>query len=349
MRIRGIRGLSALCLLGLLLTTAPNALAGKRHRKITEGRNPAVSPDGLSVAFVREDRGNTDVWIVGIDGKDARRLTKSPHSDSEPAWSPDGQHIVFSSRRSGQGDLYVMRADGTEPPVRLTSRKGAEAQPDWSPDGELIAFEFAGERGQTLGLIPARGGELIVFDPFPDLEESDPCFSPDGARLAMMVHGYDDDPDLAVVALATEGEAPDNRRHRLRETREYSPSWNPVTAQLAFTSDREQSNSRAIANEPPPAIEPDPRFGRRGPVREQRAGVDARPELRTVYGISASFLGLVQYTTRPYDVTHPDWTPDGRSIVYVREGRMQRAPGLAGEIRKLREPEIWIREKVHKP
>jgi hypothetical protein len=45
-------------------------------------------------------------------------------------------------------------------------------------------------------------------------------------------------------------------------------------------------------------------------------------------------------TQPPYDASHPGWTPDGRSLVYVR------GQGLGGPRWKQREPEIWILEGI---
>ena len=49
--------------------------------------DPSVSPDGRLVAFTVRDtdleanKGRTDVWLVGLDGGEPRRLTSDPASD----------------------------------------------------------------------------------------------------------------------------------------------------------------------------------------------------------------------------------------------------------------------------
>ena len=53
----------------------------------------AVSPDGLSVAYTRED----DIWIFDLDRGGSFALTEGRTGRHNPVWSPDGARIVFSS------------------------------------------------------------------------------------------------------------------------------------------------------------------------------------------------------------------------------------------------------------
>jgi len=42
-----------------------------------------------------------DIWVVGPEGGDARRLTATPAVETEPHVSPDGKWIAFTSNRTG--------------------------------------------------------------------------------------------------------------------------------------------------------------------------------------------------------------------------------------------------------
>lgn len=66
-------------------------------RTLTAGFDPAISPDGSKVAFLRCGRG---LFVIDVDGSNERRLYGGEQLRA-PAWSPDGQFIVFS-RVSGQ-------------------------------------------------------------------------------------------------------------------------------------------------------------------------------------------------------------------------------------------------------
>ncbi len=79
-----------------------------------------VSPDGKWLVFsVREtdlaaNRGRTDIWLVGADGKNLRRLTSHPAADANARWSPCGKCIFFLSGRSGSSQVWRIKLDGGE-------------------------------------------------------------------------------------------------------------------------------------------------------------------------------------------------------------------------------------------
>ncbi|HOW84839.1 MAG TPA: S9 family peptidase [Candidatus Aminicenantes bacterium] len=79
-----------------------------------------VSPDGKWIVFnVREtdlaaNRGRTDLWLVGIDGKGLRRLTSHPAADYNGRWTPCSRWVFFLSTRSGSSQVWRIRVDGGE-------------------------------------------------------------------------------------------------------------------------------------------------------------------------------------------------------------------------------------------
>jgi dipeptidyl aminopeptidase/acylaminoacyl peptidase len=102
--------------------------------------DPRPSPDGKWIVYVlrstdlEANRGRTDLWLVGIDGKGARRLTTSPENDSSPLWAPDGRSIYFLSARSGPQQIWRLRLDGGES-EKVTSLPLDVASFRLSPDG----------------------------------------------------------------------------------------------------------------------------------------------------------------------------------------------------------------------
>jgi Tol biopolymer transport system component len=163
--------------------------AGERrltHDPASDGE-PAVPPNGRQIAFVSSRDGNREIYIMGSDGTDQRRLTRNGGDDEWPSLSADGR-IVFQSDRGGDLDLYVMRADGTHL-RRLTELRGDERTPAWSPDGSLIAFTSDRADGNDLYVVRSDGSGLRRLTPYAG-EEFAPAWSPDGRLL---VFGSDRD------------------------------------------------------------------------------------------------------------------------------------------------------------
>ncbi len=123
----------------LVLVFAAAALASpgaQERRLITETdllkfvwiADPQISPDGVTVAFVRvtaneqKDDYETSVWVVPTHGGEPARPLTSGTRDTSPRWAPDGRRIVFA--RS------VEREGRPQPPqLHLLSLDGGEARP----------------------------------------------------------------------------------------------------------------------------------------------------------------------------------------------------------------------------
>jgi dipeptidyl aminopeptidase/acylaminoacyl peptidase len=77
-------------------------LAGKEEaRQLTFGdkndTQPQWSPDGKSIAFVRNENDKSQIWILPLNGGEAYAITKAEFGASRPRWSPDGKKIMFTS------------------------------------------------------------------------------------------------------------------------------------------------------------------------------------------------------------------------------------------------------------
>ena len=98
---------------------------------------PAVAPDGATIAFVREDH----LYRIGTDGSGARRITGGFRLVRSPRFLPSGR-IVFLWTEGKEYGIDVVDADGKG---RETLQKGStfyrRAVP--SPDGRFLAATFA--------------------------------------------------------------------------------------------------------------------------------------------------------------------------------------------------------------
>jgi len=118
-------------------------------RRITDNNlmdvYPVWSPDGTQLAFLSWRDKDLDIYVMGNDGSNQRKLYDSGSHDADIDWV--GSSIVFTSG----SQIWIMQDDGTTP-VRITDPPNAgvwgnanlpfgDYDPRLSPDGRKIAFE----------------------------------------------------------------------------------------------------------------------------------------------------------------------------------------------------------------
>ncbi|MBV9302496.1 MAG: PD40 domain-containing protein [Acidobacteriaceae bacterium] len=141
-------------------------------------RKPTVSRTQIVFSYAG------DLWIVGREGGDAKRLTSGIGTETDPIFSPDGSLVAFTGEYDGNRDVYVVPAAGGVP-QRLTYHPGADEAVGWTRDGKSVLF-CSGRNSYSFGFhrlftIPLTGG-LASEVPLPRAEEG--SYSPDGSHMA---------------------------------------------------------------------------------------------------------------------------------------------------------------------
>ena len=163
------------------LRNLTSKLATGGHPGAGPASDPAWSPDGQTIAFVRLNASlGEPIYVVKADGSRLRNLTPKPvGAYAAPAWSPDGRKIAFVSDRDGNSEVYVMNADGSGK-RNLTRDRARDVFPIWSPDGRRIAFLRArlySNRVRGLGVNRFYGYHLYVMNA-------------DGSGLRRLTHNF---------------------------------------------------------------------------------------------------------------------------------------------------------------
>ncbi len=194
--------------------------------------SPRWSPDGRTLAFLsarpeagtQTEQPRPQVYLLSLDGGEARRVTNLKNGASAFQWSPDGTRLVVVSRLgpsdrrpeskersdvrhykntsykfndSGWFDdrrahLWVVEIKSGVAKQITDGNDWNDSDPQWSPDGTKIAFvsnrtgkEYEQNRNSDIWLIAAEGGMVTKLSDHTESDNS-PRWSPDGKTIAFV-------------------------------------------------------------------------------------------------------------------------------------------------------------------
>ncbi len=226
---------SGLAGLDLGLWTSP--AAAKHFRAVTSlagvQAQPALSPDGSSVAFVSNRDGHFNIYVGLVSGGNLIQITNGSEVKATPRWSPDGTVLGYARLNEwGLWDIWQVPALGGTPRRLILNA----ADPTWSTDGRSLAYvdrttgaiwisDSAGQRPRQVTRLATDGYGR---------QDSEPRFSPDGRALAFVSRPGGPYSELQVLDL----ESGAVRQLTHDQALAQSPAWSPDGLHLYFASSR---------------------------------------------------------------------------------------------------------------
>jgi dipeptidyl aminopeptidase/acylaminoacyl peptidase len=210
--------------------------------------SPRWTPDGKSLAFLSSRPGEStpatqgsattstveqprnQVYLLSMNGGEAKRITNLKNGVSVFRWSPEGTRLVVVSRigpSDSRGDSRTENKDRSDVRhYKNTSYKFNDT--GWFDD-----------RRAHLWVVDVKSGNAKQITDGNDWNDSDPQWSPDGTRIAFVSNRtgkeYDENRNTDVWVISSEGGA--LTKISDHDESDNQPRWSPDGKWIAFTGE----------------------------------------------------------------------------------------------------------------
>ena len=308
----------------------------------TQPKSFAWSRDSRRLAFLWNDEGTNfyDVWMIGVDDPEPKRVTRMPQRTSRSVdaldlasiadlralvsverdpgvtsveWDPDGQHVLLGFR----GDLYLADVDGTPAnPRQITETPKNKMHASYSPNGRFAAYLEHGNLWLVEIASENREPREIAHFESKDVEIRSYRWSPNGLEIAVEIVDSRGVPTRGIPDYLEE-------ETTLVSVRRPFPGEDPPNRYIGVVS----ADGGKIRRMNPGGKPGDPIFSYRWSPDGRRLLVD-RSDLyvkdRHIVSVESE-TGIAQEIYReaePENVTaewQAEWTPDGNGFYFLSD------------------------------
>ena len=313
---------------------------------------PVWTPNSRGLVYLSNRDGFTHLYRYDFATRDETRLTNDSFDDSSPVFSPDGKLLAFV--RNGQELLVLDLATKKE---RLLKKAylgrppfAASGSVVWSPDGKWIAFaSFGAKTFRNISVVPVTGGESKPISFLANTFGGNLTWSPDGKYILFGTNQRTETAQVARIDLVPR--SPKFREDQFRDlfneeipktlkptpttpTPARTPARDTTTRAMTDTTDKaNRGGATKIVFEDirqrlsllPLGIDVDAHsISKDGKALLLTATVAGQQNL---YAYSLDELGRElsvarQLTSTPGSKSGAQFSPDGKEIFYIEQGRI---------------------------
>ena len=251
----------------------------------SEYRPYAFSPDGTQIAVQWHRDGDWQVYLMGADGSEPRRVAEIDDPCWCPQFSPDGRHLYFARDDRGSECFDFYRYDLDSGALENLLPDTPEFAPgpdvDLSPDGTRLALSANHGNSYKAAVMPARaepGAQHVTYISEHYYNDRSPVWSPDSRRLAFTADTHGQDYATFVIEVESGAQTIVGGDETFLAG---NPAWSPDGRTLAFAG---------------------------GPFDNPAIG------LYDVAGGAISWVWQCEF-----DCHHPVWSPDGRALAFLSD------------------------------
>ncbi|HRG79038.1 MAG TPA: prolyl oligopeptidase family serine peptidase, partial [Cyclobacteriaceae bacterium] len=294
--------------------------------------NPAFSPDGQWIAFV-SDRGNKNqVYVMRLEGGEAKAVTKEEEGISAFEWHPSGNSIIFlkaekedKSKKEREKRYGGFEADDKE--FTLSHLWQVDFKPDMQDPSERPCYETLDSLKVKSGCIELPKSQRITEGKF---TVTSFITSPDGNKIAFshqpnpLINSFIKS-DISVVTLSDKKITP----LVTNPSSDGLEDWSPDSKEILFTSNLSDTLANFYANSKLFALNIESRASRQlaksldedlGGFTWERSGIYAsiwNKTQRPLYRIDPMSGTHTVFKSSPDQIFSISFSQDGQTVAFT--------------------------------